>query len=286
MVSGKQRRLCRLLGADGRTLLIALDHSVTTGAGGGLSNLAAVMRAVVDGGADAVVAHRGAAAREMPVQQTTALIVHLSGNTALSGRPELKTRVCDPETALALGADAVSAHVTLGAGPTEDRAALADLGRIAASCDRLGVPLLVMTYVDRAVDPAAARSGPAVLHAARVAAELGADVVKTAHPGADYLAELAATIPVPVVIAGGAPAGSWTDFLDSGKKVIGAGLAGLCVGRRVFGSGDPARATARLRAIVHGEARVHAVRPAAPPALAAMPSGPARPGGAAMEEAR
>ncbi|HZB31226.1 MAG TPA: 2-amino-4,5-dihydroxy-6-one-heptanoic acid-7-phosphate synthase [Streptosporangiaceae bacterium] len=267
MVSGKQRRLCRLLGADGRSLLIALDHSVTTGAGGGLSNMAAVLRAVVDGGADAVVAHRGAAAKEMPLRPATALVIHLSGNTTLSGRPALKARVCDPETAFALGADAVSAHLTLGAGHTEDRAALADLGRIAASCDRLGVPLLVMTYVDGAADPAAASLGPAVLHAARVAAELGADMVKTAHPGDDHLAELAATVPVPVVIAGGAATGSWDDFIAAGKKVIGAGLAGLCVGRRVFGSGDPARATARLRAIVHGESLA---RPAEPPAGIAM----------------
>jgi DhnA family fructose-bisphosphate aldolase class Ia len=250
MVSGKQRRLRRLLGADGRSLLIAVDHSVTAGAGGGLSDMAAVLRAVVEGGADAVVAHRGSAAREMPPQRATALVVHLSGNTTLSGRPELKTRVCDPEAAFALGADAVSAHITLGGGHVEDRAALADLGRIAASCDRLGIPLLAMTYVG---GPARSRPGPAILHAARVAAELGADIVKTAHPGEELLTELAATVPVPVVIAGGEATGRWDDFVDAGKRVIGAGLAGLCVGRRVFGSADPARATARLRAVVHGE---------------------------------
>jgi DhnA family fructose-bisphosphate aldolase class Ia len=249
MVSGKQRRLRRLLGADGRSLLVALDHSVTVGAGGGLSDMASVMRAVVEGGADGIVAHRGSAAREMPVQRTTALIVHLSGNTTLSDRPELKTRVCEPESAFALGADAVSAHVTLGGGHAEDRMALADLGRIAASCDRLGMPLLVMTYVGGTAD----NPGPGILHAARVAAELGADIVKAAHPGEEYLAELAATVPAPVVIAGGQADGSWDDFVATGKKVIGAGLAGLCVGRRVFGSPDPAKATAHLRAIVHGE---------------------------------
>jgi DhnA family fructose-bisphosphate aldolase class Ia len=249
MVSGKQRRLRRLLGADDRTLLVALDHSVTYGAGVGLSDMASVMRAVVGGGADGVIAHRGSAAREMPVQRTTSLIVHLSGNTVLSPGPELKTRVCDPETAFALGADAVSAHITLGRGNQEDRAALADLGDIARTCDGLGVPLLVMTYVD--ADGAKER-GPVVLHAARVAAELGADIVKAAHPGEDYLAELASTIPVPVVIAGGQADGSWEEFLEAGKKIIGAGLAGLCVGRRVFGSADPAEATAQLKAVVHG----------------------------------
>lgn len=248
MVTGKQRRLRRLLGADGRTFLIAVDHSVTSGAHPGLSDMASVMRAGVEGGADGIIAHRGSAAREMPLQRTTALIVHLSGNTALSDRPELKTRVCDPETALALGADAVSAHVTLGCGATEDRAALTDLGRIAASCDRDGLPLLVMTYV-----AGAEKATKDILHSARVAAELGADIVKTADPGEDHLDELAATVPVPVVLAGGEAAGSWDDFLEHGKKVIGAGLAGLCVGRRVFCSPDPARAAAELSAIVHGE---------------------------------
>ncbi|SDZ46622.1 fructose-bisphosphate aldolase, class I/fructose-bisphosphate aldolase / 2-amino-3,7-dideoxy-D-threo-hept-6-ulosonate synthase/2-amino-4,5-dihydroxy-6-oxo-7-(phosphonooxy)heptanoate synthase [Amycolatopsis xylanica] len=248
MISGKARRLRRLLGADGKTFLVALDHSVTTGAVGGLSDMGSVMRAVVLGGADGIVTHRGSAATSMPAQRETALVVHLSANTALSPRPELKTRVCDPEVAAALGADAVSAHVTLGCGPEEDRAALADLGGIARSCDRLGLPLLVMTYARTD----AADAGPGVLHAARVAAELGADIVKTAHPGDEHLAELVTSVPVPVVIAGGQLDGSWEDFLGSAKNAMGAGVAGLCVGRRVFGSADAVDATAQLRAIVHG----------------------------------
>jgi DhnA family fructose-bisphosphate aldolase class Ia len=250
MLSGKQRRLRRLLGEDGKTFLVAVDHSVTTGMVGGLSDMASVLRAVVAGGADGVVTHRGTAARQMPVQRRTALIVHLSGNTALSAQPELKTRVCDPETAIALGADAVSAHVTLGGGHQEDRVALADLGRIALSCDRLGLPLLVMTYVRTE----AAKSGQAILHAARVATELGADVVKTAHPGEEHLADLVTGVPVPVVIAGGESAGSWESFLSSAKNAMGVGVAGLCVGRWVFGSSDPAKAAAELRAVVHGNA--------------------------------
>jgi DhnA family fructose-bisphosphate aldolase class Ia len=255
MVSGKQRRMRRLFGEDGKTFLVAVDHSVTTGPVGGLFDMSSVLRSVVAGGADAVVTHRGSAARAMPVQRTTALIIHLSGNTALSLVPELKTRVCDPETAAALGADAVSAHITLGGGHREDRDALADLGQIARSCDRLGLPLLVMTYVR--VEPV--NRANAVVHAARVAAELGADLVKSAHPGEAHLADLVTNIPVPVVLAGGETDSSWDDFVYSAKNAMGAGLAGLCVGRRVFGNPAPARATAELRAIVHGEDLV--VRP-------------------------
>lgn len=229
-------------------MLVALDHSVTTGASGGLSDMNSVMHAVIRAGVDGVVAHRGSAGREMPVQRGTALIVHLSGNTALSDRPELKTRVCDPATAAALGADAVSAHITLGIDHAEDRRALADLSQVAEACDRLGLPLLVMTYVTAT----GAGRGPAVLHAARVAAELGADIVKTAHPGNEYLSDLAASLPVPVVIAGGGPTGSWTEFCEGAKNAMGAGVAGLCVGRWVFGSASPEEAARDLVRIVHG----------------------------------
>jgi DhnA family fructose-bisphosphate aldolase class Ia len=239
----------RLLGDDGRALLVAVDHSVTTGTQLGLADMGAVLRSVVAGGADGVVVHRGSAVRAMPASRTTGLIVHVSGNTSLSAEPERKTLVCDPEAALATGADAISVHVTLGTGHEEDRVALRDLGSVARFCDIHGLPLLVMTYVRCGPE----EQGAKVVHAARVASELGADIVKAAHPGPEYLSALATDIDVPVVIAGGAAATeSWNEFLESSKNIVGAGLAGLCVGRRVFGSPDPARAVRELNAVVHG----------------------------------
>jgi len=57
---------------------------------------------------------------------------------------------------------------------------------------------------------------------------------------------------LPVVIAGGEVNDHWDDFLKSAKTILAAGVAGLCVGRRIFTQADPARATAALRAVVHG----------------------------------
>ena len=249
MINGKQRRIRRLLGADGKTLLVAVDHSLTTGELGGLGNMPEVLASIVRGGADAIISHRGAATRAMPIQRQTALVVHLSGNSQLSSNSDLKTRVCDPETAMSLGADAVSVHLTLGGGQREDREALNDLGRIARSCDYLGLPLVVMTQV-RAEPEARSRS---ILHGARIAAELGADIIKAANPGENFLAELAATSMVPVVIAGGEVNGDWQSFLDSAKVILSTGIVGLCVGRRIFGHPDPGQATSILRSVVHRE---------------------------------
>ena len=249
MVSGKERRLRRLIAGDGKAFLVAVDHSVTTGPTDGLADMPRVLEAIVAGGADAIIAHRGTASRAMPVQRETGIVIHLSGNSRLSNDSDLKIRVCDPETALALGADAVSAHLTFSGEHREDREALADLGRIARSCDQLGLPLLVMTYTRVAPD----KRSRAILHGARIANELGADIVKAANPGEDYLHDLAATLTVPVVIAGGEANDHWEDFLKSVRTILAAGVAGVCVGRRFFTQADPARATAALRAVVHGD---------------------------------
>ncbi len=252
MVTGKNRRLRRLLGADGKTLLVAVDHSLTNGPTDGLFDMPSMLQAVVSGAPDAIVAHRGSAAQAMPVCRETGLIIHLSGHSVLSSDSDLKARVCDPETAMALGADAVSVHLTLGAGHREDRDALADLGRVARSCDGLGLPLLVMAYARARVED---RAG-ALLHAARIASELGADMVKVANPGEHHLADLAASLVVPVVVAGGEVVGPWDEFVENMRVVLAAGIAGLCVGRRIFGHSDPTRATGELRAVVHRESLV------------------------------
>lgn len=248
MVNGKERRLRRLLDEDGRTLLVAVDHSLTTGKAGGLANMPLVLEQIVRGGADAIVAHRGSASAAMPVQRGTALVIQLSGSMALShDGPRQQTRVCDPATAMALGADAVSAQLTLGMGRAEDREGLRHVGQVAGECDRLGLPLLVMAYAAAAP----AQQAEATIHAARAAAELGADIVKAAHPGAGHLDEIVETVMVPVVLAGGEATGSWPEFLQAAGRAIDAGVAGLCVGRRIFGHADPTRATSELHARVH-----------------------------------
>lgn len=250
IISGKDRRLARLFGPDGRTFLVAADHGVTTGFDSGLGDMAPLLAAVAEGGADGVVVHRGTAKRHAPVQRGTALVVHLSGSTDLSPDGDVKTAVCSVESAVALGADAISVHVTLGCGAADDRAALADLGAVSTDCERFGMPLLVMTYVR----PGGPRSaGAAALHAARVAAEMGADVVKATSPDLETSHALATKIGVPVVVAGGETGrgATFEDFLETSRLTLETGVAGLCVGRWVFTHTDPARATRALRDLVH-----------------------------------
>jgi len=178
----RQLRLRRLYRhRAGRLLVVPLDHTVTTGPivhGGHLDDL---VGPIARHGADAIVLHKGSLRHVDPAWfRDVALVVHLSASTAHALDPDAKRLVCGVEEALRLGADAVSVHVNLGA--REEPRQLEDLAEVAEACERWSVPLLAMVYPrgPRVTDPA---DPERVAHAVTVAAELGADLVKTVYPG-------------------------------------------------------------------------------------------------------
>lgn len=78
-----------------------------------------------------------------------------------------------------MGADAVSMHVKIGAESEEKM--LADIGTISIECMEWGMPLLAMMY-PRGKNIAVANDIDHVKLAARVAAELGADISRPCTP--------------------------------------------------------------------------------------------------------
>ncbi|MFX0076735.1 MAG: fructose-bisphosphate aldolase, partial [Candidatus Hermodarchaeota archaeon] len=87
--------------------------------------------------------------------------------------------------------------------------------------------------------------------AARVAAELGADIVKTNWTGdPDSFKEVVDGCMVPVIIAGGIKAGI-KDLLEITKQSLDVGGAGVAYGRNVFQSENPRKVVKALHLIVH-----------------------------------
>jgi 2-amino-4,5-dihydroxy-6-oxo-7-(phosphonooxy)heptanoate synthase len=179
------------------------------------------------------------------------LIIHLSGGTVHAPDPDHKYLVASVEESLRLGGDAVSVHVNLGS-ETEDRQirALAD---VAAECDLLNVPLMAMVY------PRGPRIGAtdpdAIAHAAVLAADLGADIVKTVHPGnAESMSRVSEACPMPVVVAGGARRHG-AELRDHVLTALSGGAVGIAAGRNVFESADPRAVVAELSHLVHHNQR-------------------------------
>lgn len=249
---GKKRRLRRIFRDDGRTVIVPMDHGATSGPVRGIVNMEETVNQLLEGEVDAVVLHRGIA-KHVDVGKA-GLIVHLSAITRLGPDPNNKVQVCSVEEALRIGGDAVSVHVNVGS-QQEDRM-LVKLGRVADDCDKYGVPLLAMMY-PRGPKIQNEHAVEAVAHAARLGAELGADLIKTNYTGTiETFKEVVQCCPVPVIIAGGPKAETVREVLQTVYDSIKAGGSGFSIGRNVFQHKNPTLMVKALSAIVHHDASV------------------------------
>jgi fructose-bisphosphate aldolase / 2-amino-3,7-dideoxy-D-threo-hept-6-ulosonate synthase len=257
MNSGKTRRLRRIMQQDNHTVIVPMDHGVTVGPVQGITNMQQITDQLVKGKADAILVHKGIAKR-IDVGNA-GLIVMLSGMSNLSPNINGKVQVCSVQEAIRIGADAVSVHVNVGA-QDEDKM-LQNLGKVSDECDIYGIPLLAMMY-PRGPKIQNEHAPDVIAHAARIGAELGADIIKTNYTGnIDTFKEVVESCPVPVVIAGGPKCKSNDEVLQTTFDAMKAGAAGLSIGRNVFQCENPTQIVKALSAIVHQNATVeHALK--------------------------
>jgi fructose-bisphosphate aldolase/2-amino-3,7-dideoxy-D-threo-hept-6-ulosonate synthase len=229
---GKAIRIERILDRNtGRGVIIPMDHGFSLGQIEGLTNMTKVITDISEGGANAIILHKGMVkAGHRKHGRDIGLIVHLSGSTNMNPDPNDKQIVCTVEEAVALGADAVSIHVNLGA--KEESQMIKSAGEISRDCTKWGIPLLVMIYPRG--EKVNSNSPAAIAHCVRVAEELGADFIKTNYPGdPESFKKIVEACSVPVMIAGGEKAGD-AETLKIISDSVKAGGAGVCMGRNAF----------------------------------------------------
>ena len=255
-MAGKEIRLERIIDrSTGRAVIVPMDHGVSSGPILGITNMREAMAQVADGGANAVVVHKGVVSRgHRRSGPDMGLIVHLSASTAFSPQPNAKTLVCTVEEAIKLGADGISVHVNIG--DDHERQMIADMAHVADKAAQWGMPLLAMIY-PRGPKIKDEYDVEAVKHAARLGAELGADVVKVNYTGsAESFSKVVEGCQVPVIIAGGPKMDSDRAILEMVKGAIEAGASGSSIGRNVFQHQNPTLIVKALRKIVQENATV------------------------------
>jgi class I fructose-bisphosphate aldolase len=138
---GKLVRLERIINREtGRTIIVPMDHGVSSGPIEGIVDIKKAVEDVAEGGADAVVLHKGMVkAGHRGRGRDIGLIVHLSASTDWAPTRNDKTLVCTVEEAIKLGADGVSIHINLGA--DLEREMLRDFGIVSKACEEWGMPL-------------------------------------------------------------------------------------------------------------------------------------------------
>ncbi len=231
---GKQIRMERIIDRNsGNAVIVPMDHGMSMGPIEGLTNICQAIDNISEGGATAVVMHKGV----VPYGHRSSghdigLILHLSASTNMGVTSDYKVLVANVEEAIKLGADAVSVHLNVGS--DTEPAMLADVGSVSRSCMEWGMPLLVMTY-PRGPKIKNQFDVDLVKHCARVALELGADIIKTNYTGdPDSFREVVKGAMAPVVIAGGPKVSSDKELLQMVRDSVDAGGKGVSIGRNVF----------------------------------------------------
>ena len=250
MSSGKQIRLNRLFAGDGRTVIAALDHGIA-----GLSPLQGLespdrlIPAIVAARVDAVIATPGIASACGGLFGKTGLIVRVDcGPTAITGDWSKNRPALTVEDAIRLGADAVIAMGIVGAdGESES---LHGLARLASECERWGM-VLIGEMLPGGFS-ASEVSAEQITVAARLGAEVGADVVKIRYSGSsDSFRAIIRSCYRPVVVLGGSKQ-SPEQLIASTRDALAAGAKGVAVGRNIWQAPDPGRVAAALVEAVHG----------------------------------
>jgi predicted phospho-2-dehydro-3-deoxyheptonate aldolase len=247
---GKAVRLSQIRHpASGTIVIVAMDHCPALGPVKGMIDPVATVRAVCQGQPDTLFMHKGNLKKVYPllIEHRLPFLLSISTATLLCPEPDRVYLVDTVEYAAQIGASGVSMRSFVGV--AHEREMLRDLGAVSATCEKFGMPLLAMMYpkgFENDFDPVRVR------HAARIGAELGADIVKTYYTGdPQSFRQVTESCPVPVVMSGGPKAERPIDFLTQVRGAMDGGAAGVAVGRNVWQDEQPAAMLQAIKAVVH-----------------------------------
>jgi putative autoinducer-2 (AI-2) aldolase len=244
---GLNNRLNRILKpATGRTVMLAIDHGYFLGPTGGLEEPGKTVEPLLEH-ADSLMLTRGTLRSCIPASSDIPIVMRMSGGTSVLSELSHEGMTVAMEDALRLNASAVTLSVFVGA--EGERATLLNLARLVDEGQRYGVPVLAVTAVGKNMTRDARYLGLAC----RISAELGAHIVKTYY--CEGFEEIVRNTPVPIVIAGGKKIPE-KDAVKLAHDAIGAGAAGVDMGRNIFQSDCPVGMIRAVRAVVHEGAGV------------------------------
>ena len=243
------RRMHRIFRKDGRALIVAMDHGLIDGPCAGLELPGETIAKIAAGGADAVLTSYGVARRFAGELAGLGLILRVDGGaTSLGDSSGPGATFFGVQEALRLGADAVAVSAFPGA-PVEVES-LERLAHVIAAAHAWGLPVMAEMVPGGFDSTPDKRTPHAIALAVRVAAELGADFVKT--PYCAGFEQVIAGCYVPVVVLGGAKQGNEVAMLADIQAAMDAGGAGVAIGRNIFQAENPAAMTAAVARVVHG----------------------------------
>jgi putative autoinducer-2 (AI-2) aldolase len=226
---------------DGRTVMLAVDHGYFQGPTTGLENPRKAITPLVPF-ADSLMLTRGILRTSVDPSVPVPIVLRVSGGTSILKELSDEVVTTTVEEAVRLNAAAVAVSVFVGS--EHEKQTLANLSDLVSEGERFGMPVLAVTAVGREMNRDARYLGLAC----RIAAELGASIVKTYY--CEGFSKVVDSCPVPVVIAGGKKLPEM-EALQLAHDAVSDGAVGVDMGRNIFQSSNPTGMIRAVRGVVH-----------------------------------
>ncbi len=243
---GMENRMARLFREDGNCMFLPIDHGYFQGPTRKLEKPGETVNGLMEF-ADGLFVTRGVLRNAIPPESAVPVILRVSGGSSVIGKDLANEEIfTDVEEIIRVNASAVG--VSIFVGTDYERQSLMNLARLVNECERYGIPVMAVTAVGKELEKRDARY---LALASRIAAELGARVVKTYW--CENFEKVANGCPVPVIMAGGPKVEDRGvfEFVHDGMT---KGARGVNLGRNIWQHDHPRAMMKALHAVVHGKA--------------------------------
>jgi len=247
---GMKNRLSKLIQPDGHCFFLPIDHGYFQGPTHCLEEPAKTIKPLLPY-CDALFVTRGVLRSCVDPVKSKPIILRVSGGTSMSGKDLANEGITTSiEEIIRLNVAAVGISIFVGS--DYERQTLLNLANLVNQCEKYGIPVMAVTAVGRETEKREARY---LGLACRIAAELGAKVVKTYWCEKDF-DKVVKGCPVPVVMAGGPKCKTELEVLEFVYDGMQNGAIGINLGRNVWQGKHPVAIAKALRAIIHEKANV------------------------------
>lgn len=244
---GMANRLAQLIQTDGRALFLPVDHGYFQGPTRKLEVPRQTIEPLLPY-ADALFITRGVLRSSVDPDQAKPIILRVSGGTSMVGKDLANEGITTSmEEALRLNASAVGISVFVGS--DYEKETLLNLAKLVDEGERYGMPVMAVTAVGREMGKRDARY---LALACRIAAELGARVVKTYW--CQNFEKVVTGCPVPIVMAGGPQVNTELEVFQFVADGLEKGAIGVNLGRNIWQNDSPVAMIKAMRALVHQKA--------------------------------
>ncbi|MCL5126668.1 MAG: 3-hydroxy-5-phosphonooxypentane-2,4-dione thiolase [Deltaproteobacteria bacterium] len=241
---GMKNRLSRIIKPDtGRTVMLAVDHGYFQGPTSGLEVMEETLAPLADL-ADCLMLTRGILRSSVSPGVQAPIVLRVSGGQSVLTELSNETLNVALEDCVRLNVAGMALSMYVGA-PYEHQTMVA-LAKLIDAGYSMGIPVLAVTAVGRDM----ARDARYLSLSSRVAAEMGANIVKTYY--CENFERVVETCPVPIVMAGGKKLPE-IEALTMAYNAVTRGAVGVDMGRNIFQSDCPVGMIKAVRAVVHHE---------------------------------